>query len=212
MDSRLSLVELVVAVNDRFTLGGVGHGFGGALALAYYIEEPRTTRDIDVNVSLPIERAQEVFAMMPPGVSCGEQDLEACRRDGQVRLWYGKPRDGTPIDIFFPQHRFHQSVARDVTCHTFARHGYLVPIISAAHLAVFKVLFDRPKDWVDVAAMLAAGSVDIAETRYWLGELLGEEQPRIARFEDLAAEAAAGRVPRPGGEMDAPPVEWSGGL
>ena len=55
VDEGLSLVELVIDLNDRFALGGVDRGFGGALALAYYVEDPRTTRDIDLNVSAPVE-------------------------------------------------------------------------------------------------------------------------------------------------------------
>ena len=37
------------------------HAFGGALALAYHAE-PRATVDIDLNVFIPVERADEVLA------------------------------------------------------------------------------------------------------------------------------------------------------
>lgn len=46
-------------------------------------------------------------------------------------------------------------------------------ILSAEDLAVFKSLFDRPKDWLDIAAMADSGSLDVRivadvlERRYW---------------------------------------------
>ena len=50
MSSELpSLVELIVEINDNLTEAKISHGFGGALALAYYTSEPRATDDVDIN-------------------------------------------------------------------------------------------------------------------------------------------------------------------
>ena len=41
--------------------------------------------------------------------------------------------------------------------------GSSIPVISATDLTVFKTLFKRPQDWVDITEMLKAGTVDGAE-------------------------------------------------
>lgn len=63
--------------------------------------------------------------------------------------------------------------------------GVEVPVASATHLVVLKVLAGRGKDLEDVAALLATGSVDLAAARSLLAELeeaLGQSDllPRLA--------------------------------
>jgi hypothetical protein len=197
----------VVAVNDALTFGGVGHGFEGAIALAYYVGDPRATRDIDVNVAVPVDRAEAVLRLLPASVSWGGDDVRRCMADGQVRLWCGPAGDGIPVDLFFPQHAFHQAVAEATTVRPFGRLDYLLPVISATHLAVFKALFDRPRDWVDIDAMLQAGTVDVVEAMGWLRHLLGADHATCGRFAELAVRPG---VPSagPGADMHHPPVDW----
>ena len=186
MSSELpSLVGLIVEINDDLTQANISHGFGGALALAYYTAEPRTTDDIDINISVPKSRVGEVFSVLPPSVGWSATDIAQCAKDGQVRLWCGVPREGIPIDLFFPEHAFHDAVAKATSEHVFRTKDYKIPIISAAHLAVFKVLFNRPQDWVDIEKMLLANTVDVVEANRWLEELLGKDDDLFQRFRDL---------------------------
>ena len=53
-----SLPEKVLLLEEGFAGRGIPHAFGGALALAYYAT-PRATVDIDVNVFVPVARADE---------------------------------------------------------------------------------------------------------------------------------------------------------
>ncbi len=46
-----TLVEKVLALSEALTAADVPHAFGGAIALAYCTEDPRGTRDVDVNAS-----------------------------------------------------------------------------------------------------------------------------------------------------------------
>ena len=48
-----TLVEKVLALSEALTAAGVDHAFGGAIALAYCTEDPRGTRDVDVNAFAP---------------------------------------------------------------------------------------------------------------------------------------------------------------
>jgi len=227
-----TFVDQVLALHRALDAAGVGHGFGGAVALAFAVLEPRNTDDIDVNICVPVEEAAAVLACLPAEVDRSEADVAAVRSQGQVRLRWHDER--TPVDLFFPQHAFHDEVAAEITTVPFAGTG--IPIISATHLTVFKALFDRAKDWPDIQAMLQAGTVDVPRALAWVQTLLGADAPQLARLRELAVAAGrpgarrpTGRGPtdgipgpdepgahepgadEPGAEMARPPVRWPTG-
>lgn len=174
-----TFVDKIELVHEALTQ--VPHAFGGALALAYHVESPRATADIDLNISLPVTAAAAVLSSLPSGATWTEADVTAIERDGQVRvLW-----DATPLDLFFPQDALHDVVASRVLEVPFR--GRTIPVISATDLTIFKALFDRPKDWVDIAEMLAYGSVDTHDALQWLRRLLGPKDARAQRLAELVA-------------------------
>jgi len=187
MAKRLTRVGLIRAVHDGLAGADIGHAFGGAIALAYYVAEPRPTRNIDLDMAVSADRADQVFARLPTGVEYTQADVARARADGQLRLWYGRPRDGLPIDVYFPRHRFHGVVGRSAVMRTFAVDGCTIPVIAADHLAVFKVLYGRHRDWEDIAAMLSAGSLDPDAVLGWVGRLLGEDHASYGRVAELAS-------------------------
>jgi hypothetical protein len=173
-----SLVDKILAMHKAFEEAEIAHAFGGALALAFYTQDPRATADIDVNVSVDSRDAQHVFRALPTGVAWDHEDLKKVGRDDQIRIWWGR----TPVDLFFQASPFHIGVAKRSVSHHFA--GEELPFLSANDLAVFKALFDRPKDWLDIEAMLATKAVNPAWVASTLESLLGED-PRIRRLLDL---------------------------
>jgi hypothetical protein len=174
-----SLVEKILAVHDALERAAVAHAFGGALALAYYTHDPRATADIDVNVSLDAGGAVDLFDVLPEGVAWSDADLRRAHLDEQVRLWWGR----TPVDLFFRASAFHDGVARRTEWKPFA--GMLLPFVAAVDLAVFKALYDRPKDWVDLVDMCEAGSLDAADAATTLASLIGEDD-RVEKLRSLA--------------------------
>ena len=168
-----ALPEKVLAV-DR-ALAAVPHAFGGALALAYWAE-PRATIDIDVNVFVPTEQADAVLAPLTVlGADIGGAADEIAR-DGQTRvLW-----DGTPLDLFFAYDAFHDAADRAAVEVPFA--DARIRVLSPEHLTVCKAVFDRPKDWVDIEAMVTLGTtIDVAEVLRWVGRIAGDTDPRYER-------------------------------
>ena len=206
MSPRLSFAERILVLHRALEEGGIGHGYGGAVALAYHVAEPRATRDIDLNISVPVERAPAVFEVLPPGIEVPGRAGAAVAADGQVRLWWDGPA-GIPVDLFFPQHDFHRAVARDTRPVPFL--DAEIPVISATHLTVFKALFNRARDWPDIAAMLQAGTVDAGAALGWVRALLGPDSGPFLRLADAVALAASGDLEAPGSEMEAPRVDWS---
>lgn len=169
-----SLPEKIVAV-DR-ALASIPHAFGGALALAYHAE-PRATRDIDCNVFVPSSEADDVLVPLAELGAEVAGAAEVARVEGQVRvLW-----DSTPIDLFFAYDPFHQAVDRGAVSVPFA--DTTIRVLSPEHLTVCKVVFDRPKDWVDIDTMLALGTpIEIAEVLRWVGRICGDDDPRYDRI------------------------------
>jgi hypothetical protein len=174
-----SLVETIIELEHALAAAAVPHAFGGALALAFHTEEPRGTRDVDVNVFLAPSSVDEVFAVLPSGVSWDGEDAERVRRDGQVRLFW----DDTPIDLFFSTHAFHGAAELHVDRVPFA--GITMPVLGATELLVFKAFFDRTKDWADIEAIVESGTADLHAALGWLVDLLGGDDPRIARLRAL---------------------------
>lgn len=171
----ISLPARVVAITGA--LAEVPHAFGGALALAYYAE-PRATIDIDLNVFVPPTRYPEVAALLGAlGMPADDPATAAAAvADGQVRILW----DRTPVDLFLSYDPFHDAASNARRTVPFA--DVTIPVLAAEHLIVCKVVFNRAKDWVDIDALLDAGTaVDTAEVLRWVGRIAGDEDPRYER-------------------------------
>jgi hypothetical protein len=174
------LAQRLLDIHDALSKAELPHAFGGAIALAYCTEEPRGTRDLDVNVFVDPGRAREVFAALPDGVRATDADIRAAEREGQVRVWW----EDTPIDLFLDIHSFHDEVAQGVRLVPFE--GRTIPVLDCTALAVFKALFDRTKDWADIEEMAAAGALDVAHAVAWVESLVGSDSSALRRLESLA--------------------------
>lgn len=185
-----TLVDKIVAVDEALRAADVPHAFGGALALAFHVEEPRATRDIDVNVFAPSDRARAVFEALPDEVEWSDDDVAAVERLGQVRVFWGD----NPVDLFFSTHAFHDRAESEVVEVPFA--DGTIPVLGATELTVFKAFFNRTKDWADIEAMLAVDTVDVHRALGWLVDLLGPDDERVARLRALLDRRTAIDEPR----------------
>ena len=145
---------------------------------AYYAE-PRATIDVDLNLFVPVdEYARVASPLLALGVAADTPEaVDAIARDGQARVMW----DSTPLDLFFAYDAFHDAAALARRTVPFA--ATEIPILAVEHLVVCKVVFDRPKDWVDIDAIVAAGTfVDVAEVLRWIGRTVGDDDPRYNRI------------------------------
>lgn len=173
------LVEKLFAIHDSLAEASIPHAFGGAIALAYCTEEPRGTRDLDVNIFIDSSKAAQTLACMPQGVTVATEDIARVERDGQARLDW----DGTPVDVFLNNLPLHQAVAAAVAWVPLA--GREIPVLDCASLAIFKAFFDRTKDWADLEAIAQATPEDIDAAAATIAELVGKDDPAVQRLESL---------------------------
>lgn len=155
--------------------------------MAYWTLDPRATSDIDLNVFIPAADAPRALRALPDGVAQPAGASEAIARDGQIRLWW----DETPLDLFFDYVPVHALAARHRQIVPFAETK--IPVLGPTELAVFKAMFDRTRDWADVEAMVAAGTLDVGEVRETLRALLPADDQRFARLEEARRRGARER-------------------
>jgi hypothetical protein len=176
------LIDKLHAIHNSLTKAGIPHAFGGALALAYCVEEPRGTRDLDLNIFLDASEAESATAVLPEGIRVRKKDVAAIERDGQARLDWG----GVPVDVFFNNLPLHESVAASVVW--VELEGRDVPMLDCASLAVFKAFFDRTQDWADLEAIALATPEDIEAAMTTIADLVGEDSPAVSRLATLLEE------------------------
>lgn len=179
------LVDIASRVSRALSASGFPHAFGGAIALGYHAE-PRATIDIDIDVFVPTSAAGAVLrCLRDDGFVFDEQAaLATAAQTDQVRL----KLDDVLVDLFFANFPFHESCARRVVTVPFG--DLEARVLSAEDIVVWKVLFNRPKDWLDIRqVLLTQGSAfDRGYALRWVTELLGDDDPATARLrEELAA-------------------------
>jgi hypothetical protein len=179
----LLLDEKIVALGHALADAPIPHAFGGALALAYYAT-PRGTQDIDVNVFVRVSEAERVLRVLAPlGIATGgARERKEIRERGQVRLRW----QHTPVDLFFSYDPLHDRCLERTRTVPFGE-GARLSILSAEDLVIFKALFDRPKDWNDIAEVLYArgAEFDEAYTLEWLRRILASDDARLLRLTRL---------------------------
>ncbi len=179
----MNLTEKLLVLHRALGARRIPHAFGGAISLAYWTLDPRGTGDIDLNVFLPAKDAQRGLDALPTEVTQPAGTVEQIARDGQIRLWW----DETPVDLFFDYVPVHEQAARNTQHVPFG--GAKIPVLGPVELAVFKVMFDRTRDWADIEAMIAAETLDLDAVRETLRGLVNEDDPRFARLDEAAGRA-----------------------
>jgi hypothetical protein len=174
------LVEKLLAIHEALKARSLPHAFGGAIALAYCVQEPRGTRDLDLNVFVDAEKAADVLAALPDGVRVEKADVEQVKRDGQTRLFW----DGVPVDVFLNNLPLHEEVANGVLW--VDMQGSQVPVLDCASLVIFKSFFARTRDWGDIEEVALATPEDVDTAVKAVAGLVGEDDPSYKRLAEIS--------------------------
>jgi hypothetical protein len=88
------------------------------------------------------------------------------------------------LDVFFATIDLHQEMAERRREVSFA--GRRIPILAPEHLVICKAIFDRPKDWVDIEAMVDWGtSIEADEVLTWVERILGPDSEQGRHLEEI---------------------------
>lgn len=180
--------ESAQRIADALEVAGVPYAIGGALALAV-AGVPRGTADVDVNVFIDIDRIDAVIdALLGLGIEIDRTAATArARRDGMfVGRW-----EGMRIDVFLASIPFALEAARTRRKLT-AADGWSGWFLSPEALSVFKLLFFRGKDLVDLERLVAVrDDLDHAYVRRWIADMMGADDERVRRWDALVARFGA---------------------
>lgn len=179
-DALEAALQVARALEDR----EVPYALGGALAYGLW-GVPRATLDVDLNIFVEPEGLGPVFdAFGTLGITVDPVAAQSSvEREGMFQAWYGLFR----LDVFTPSIDFSWEAARTRVRRAFD--GQEAWFLSAEALAVFKLLFFRPKDLVDLERLIAVqgAQLDVAYVRQQMVAMMGEVDPRVQRWDELAA-------------------------
>lgn len=170
---------------DALESAGIPYAIGGALALGVW-GFPRATNDVDLDVFVDADAIDGVLdALERTGCLVDRSKARASARDrGDFRVVL----DGMRIDVFVPSIPLYSSAQQRIQ--KAPLEGRSAWFLSAEDLAIFKFLFFRTKDILDVERLVAFGreSFDREYVRRWLVDLVGDGDERVARWDRLVAD------------------------
>lgn len=182
-----SVTHAVGRLIDTLEPSGETYALGGALALAAWAE-PRATADVDVILWVDEPGLERVFALLETaGVSF---DRTVARRDSRDTGMFVGHSGHVRVDVFLPSIPFYDEAAkRRVRTKVAGRETW---IHSAEVLAVFKLLFFRPKDLLDLERMLEVQGArfDREFVRVELEKMMGDD-PRTRAWQALCEKIPA---------------------
>lgn len=176
--------ELARAVADAFEARNVPYAIGGAIAYGIWAV-PRATQDVDVTVFVEGPDLELAFSALH---DLGAQlDEVAARASASERGDFRATVQGMRLDVFTPSIPFYDSV-KSRRKQVFFRDRQMW-VLAPEDLAVFKMLFFRPKDLLDLERMLQllGSSFDRAYVRRWLVDMVGLDDSRVAKWDELTA-------------------------
>lgn len=177
-----------LALGDHLDERGIPYAVGGALAYGLWAV-PRATVDVDINVFVEPNALEGVFdALQDLGIELDRD--EARHRNEQQGMFVGR-WGRFRIDVFTPSIPF--SWEAQQTRVRVEVGGSFAWFLAASACAVFKLLFFRGKDLVDLERLVAVQGeqLDLDYVRDRVSAIVGDDDPRIAAWDRLVAEALA---------------------
>ena len=177
-------LDAALAVARVFEARQIAYALGGALAYGLW-GIPRATIDVDFNIFVEqseigrVTAALEELSIVVDLDRATQQNAER----GMFQVQFGHFR----VDLFMPSIDFSWEAKR-----TRARQkieGQEIWVLSAEALSVFKLLFFRAKDLVDLERLVAVQGdrLDVEYVREQISKMMGEDDERVAAWDQICS-------------------------
>lgn len=181
-DLDLPAFEIAARLAAALDRHGIPYAIGGAIAYGIW-GDPRGTHDVDLNLFVTAEGLDAALdVLIAAGLQIDRERAHQADREGAALV--GR-HSGMRVDIFTPSIPFAWEAMR-------TRRRVKGPSGDAAYLspeaiALFKMLFFRPKDQLDVEKLvhIQGAQLDRAYLRRWLVDMMGEEDERVLRWDAI---------------------------
>ena len=177
---------------DAFTLAlrlassldgaGIPYAIGGALAFGLW-GDPRGTHDVDINLFVSHEELDRALDVLESaGLQIDRQAAHEADQGGDVIIGWCS---GMRVDLFTPSIPFAWEAMSRVVRVTSPQGE--AAYLSAESIAVFKLMFFRPKDLLDVEKLIEVqgDSLDLQYIRSSLVAMMGEDDERTKALDAL---------------------------
>jgi hypothetical protein len=183
MSRALGAAEVAAKLAPLLEKAKLPYAIGGALAYGRY-GVPRTTLDVDFNVFVDVADAARVVAVLKKArVVFADDVLAQAEREGMFIGDYGHTR----VDVFLASIPFSREAAKTRVRLREGRRSlwFLAP----EAIAVFKLLFFRGKDVIDLERLVATmgKQLDVAYVRKWIVEMMGDDDERTLKWDAIVA-------------------------
>ena len=174
--------EVAARLAEALDAGGIPYAIGGAIAFGLW-GDPRGTYDVDINLFVSTEGLDGALDVLEAaGVTLDREAAHGANRRGDVII--GRCGD-LRVDLFTPSIPFSWEAGE-------TRVRIVGPLGEAAYLsaesiAVFKLLFFRGKDIVDVEKLVSVQGSDLdrAYVRRWIVQMMGEDDERVLAWDRI---------------------------
>ncbi len=175
-------LSLGLALGRAFERSRVPYALGGALAYGVWAV-PRGTVDVDINAFVQEPELPRVFeALDSLGIEYDPASATRASRDAGL---FVVRHSGFRIDIFTPSIPFSWEALRTRVSVTIDGEAFW--FLSAEALSVFKLLFFRGKDLVDLERLVAVQGdrLDRAYVRQQIADTMGEDDERTRAWDRI---------------------------
>lgn len=187
MDEIKNVFDQALFLADELSARSIPYAIGGALAYGLW-SEPRATKDIDVNVFVPLAELPRVFDALR-SLSANFDEARA-RHEALEQGMFIAHLAGYRVDVFIPSIDFSWEAHRTAREQTIRGHPYR--FLSPEALAVFKLLFFRPKDLLDLEKLVfvQGTALDVEYVRRKMVEMMGEDDERTKAWDRIVSDYA----------------------
>lgn len=189
-ESVVPAFDVALKLAQALEAAGVPYAIGGAIALGAW-SDPRATHDVDLNLFIAsgeLDGALDVLA--GAGLDVDRDAARSADRAGDVIV---ASYCGLRVDIFTPSIPFAWEAMR--TKRRLVGPAGSADYLSAEAIAVFKMLFFRAKDLVDVERLVLVqqGDLDRGYVRRWVVDMMGDDDERVRAWDDIIARAGGAK-------------------
>ena len=178
LDAFALAMRLARALDDA----GVPYAIGGALAFGVW-GDPRGTHDVDINLFIEHHALDDALNVLEgAGMTIDREAARVADRGGDVIVgWHSCMR----VDLFTPNIPFAWE-AKNRVVRVRGPAGEAA-YLSAESIAVFKLMFFRPKDILDVQKLIEVqgDALDVRYVRDWIVRMMGEGDERTIELDRM---------------------------
>jgi hypothetical protein len=177
--------QVALDLAAAFEGAGIPYAIGGAVAYGFY-GPPRATNDVDVDVFVPPEDAERVFDALGSVV---EVDRAEARARIQERGDFVARASGMRVDVFLADTVLTRRAGTRVQRKNIG--DRMLAVLSAEDLVIFKLMFYRDKDLLDIRYLLPLKpDLDTDYVRTSLVDVVGEDDERVRTWDEMLSARA----------------------